>query len=440
MVLMESKDWLDSKGLEYRNKILYFNDVNTIELAKKFGTPIYVISEQTIREKYRTLKNVITSEYKKNHIHYAVKANSSISILKILNTEGAFFDCTSQGEIFTCFKAGIAPERIIYTGNMFTNDDFEFSVKNDIIINLDSISQLERLIKIYEKLGKEKKIISFRINPEYGAGHHVHDITAGKEVKFGILEDQAIEAYKKAKDFGFERFGIHQHIGSGINNPYSFKKAAEKYFSIIKKLTSSLKINFDFINFGGGLGIPYHPNEKPLDLEVYKEVVVKPFKRLINVESLGEPVFKIEPGRFIVGESCILITQINTIKDNGYKLFAGVDAGFNTLIRPTLYGSYHHIMACNKNEKDKILKYDIAGPICESGDILGKQRELTKLKEGNYLAILDAGAYGYVMSSNYNSRPRSAEILISNGYSFKIREAENYDDLLKSQIIPEHLK
>ncbi|MFX1435507.1 MAG: diaminopimelate decarboxylase, partial [Promethearchaeota archaeon] len=121
---MESKDWLDSKGLEYRNEILYFNDVNTIELAKKFGTPIYVISEEIIREKYRTLKNVLTSEYKKNHIHYAVKANSSISILKILNTEGAFFDCTSQGEIFTCFKAGIAPERIIYTGNMFTNDDF----------------------------------------------------------------------------------------------------------------------------------------------------------------------------------------------------------------------------------------------------------------------------------------------------------------------------
>ncbi|MFX1312945.1 MAG: diaminopimelate decarboxylase family protein, partial [Promethearchaeota archaeon] len=133
-------------------------------------------------------------------------------------------------------------------------------------------------------------------------------------------------------------------------------------------------------------------------------------------------------------------TQINTIKDNGYKLFAGVDAGFNTLIRPTMYGSYHHIMKCTKDEKDNILKYDIAGPICESGDILGKERELTKLKEGDYLAILDTGAYGYSMSSNYNSRPRPAEILMSNGHIFKIREAENYEDLLKSQIIPEHLK
>ncbi|MFW9948315.1 MAG: diaminopimelate decarboxylase, partial [Candidatus Odinarchaeota archaeon] len=402
---MEYTSWLDSKRLNYQNEILYFNDVNTIELAKKFGTPIYIISEQIIREKYRTLKNILNSEYKKNHIHYAVKANSNISVLKILNTEGAFFDCTSQGEIYTCFKAGIAPERIIYTGNMFTDNDFEFSVKNDIIINLDSISQLERLIRIYEKLGKEKKIISFRINPEFGAGHHVHDITAGREVKFGILEHQVIEAYKKAKDTGFEKFGIHQHIGSGINNPYNFENATKKYLSIIKNLANSLEIDFEFIDFGGGLGIPYHPNEKPLDLEVYKEIVLKEFKKLVNIENLGKPVFKIEPGRFLVAESCIIMTQINTIKDNGYKLFAGVDAGFNTLIRPTMYGSYHHIMKCNKNEQDKILKYDIAGPICESGDILGKERELPNLIEGDYLAILDTGAYGYVMSSNYNSRP-----------------------------------
>ncbi|MFX0181143.1 MAG: diaminopimelate decarboxylase [Candidatus Hodarchaeota archaeon] len=440
MILIENANWLNLKGLKYQNMILYFNNVNTIELAKKFGTPIYIISEQIIREKYRTLKNILNSEYKKNQIHYAVKANSNISILKILNTEGAFFDCTSQGEIHACFKAGIAPERIIYTGNMFTDDDFEFSVKNDIIINLDSISQLERLTKIYEKLGKEKKIISFRINPEFGAGHHAHDITAGREVKFGILEHQVKEAYKKSKDKGFERFGIHQHIGSGINNPYNFEKAIEKYLSIIKNLASSLKINFEFIDFGGGLGIPYRPNEKPLDLELYKEIVVKPFKKLINIENLGEPVFKIEPGRFLVAESCILITQINTIKDNGYKLFAGVDAGFNTLIRPTMYGSYHHIMKCNKNEKDEVLKYDIVGPICESGDILGKERELPNLIEGDYLAILDTGAYGYVMSSNYNSRPRSAEILISDGHIFKIREEETFDDLLKNQIVPDHLK
>ncbi|MFX0031799.1 MAG: diaminopimelate decarboxylase [Promethearchaeota archaeon] len=437
---MEIRDWLTYKGLEYQNNILYFNGLNTIELAKRYGTPIYVISEMAIRERYRTLKNVINSEYKKNQIHYAVKANSNITILKILNSEGAFFDCTSQGEIYTCFSAGITPERIIYTGNMFTDDDFKFAVKNNVLINLDSISQLDRLVKVYKDLGKERKTISFRINPEFGAGHHIHDITAGKDIKFGILENQVIEAYKKAKEYGFQSFGVHQHIGSGITNPYDFEKATQKYLSIIQKLANTLKIDFEFLDFGGGLGIPYHPGSKPFDLEVYKAIVLKSFKKLIYTDKIGEPMFKIEPGRYLVAESCILLTQVNTIKDNGYKLFAGVDAGFNTLIRPTMYGSYHHILPCGMRKEEEIFNYDIAGPICESGDILGKDRKLSKLNEGEYLAILDTGAYGYVMSSNYNSRPRPAELLISNGNIFKIRDAEDYEDLLKNQTIPNHLK
>jgi diaminopimelate decarboxylase len=437
---MEYEDWLKYKGLEYQNNILFFNGINTLELAKKYKTPVYIVSEEKIREKYRTLKNLFDSEYKKYHIHYAVKANSNLSILKILNSEGAHFDCTSQGEIYSCFEAGIKPEKIIYTGNMFTNEDFEFAVKNDVLINLDSISQLERLVRVHEKLGKEKRTISFRINPEFGAGHHIHDITAGKEVKFGILEHQVIKAYERAKKYGFTKFGIHQHIGSGINDPHNFKKATEVFLSVIKELTNTLKIKLEFIDFGGGLGIPYRPNEEPLDLEVYKKIVLGGFKNLKSTEDIGEPIFKVEPGRFLVCESSILLSQVNTIKDNGYKLFAGIDAGFNTLIRPTLYGSYHHIEVCNKEGKEKNLKYDVAGPICESGDILGKNRDLPELEEGDYLAIFDVGAYGYVMSSNYNSRPRSSEVLISNGLSFKIREAETFNDLLKTQRVPKHLK
>ncbi|MBA7554883.1 Diaminopimelate decarboxylase [subsurface metagenome] len=167
---MKYADWLNNKGLEYRDDVLFFAGMNTLDIVEKYGTPIYVINEQMIRECYRRLKNVVNSEYKKNQIHFAVKANSNLSILKVLNSEGASFDCTSQGEIFICFKAGISPEKIIYTGNMFTDDDFEFAVKNDVLVNLDSLSQLKRLADIYEKLGKEKSTISFRINPELGAG------------------------------------------------------------------------------------------------------------------------------------------------------------------------------------------------------------------------------------------------------------------------------
>ncbi|MBY9020246.1 MAG: diaminopimelate decarboxylase, partial [Candidatus Lokiarchaeota archaeon] len=366
---MKYSEWLNMKALEYRNNVLYFAGKNTLDISKEYGTPIYVINEQTIRDRYKKLKEFLNSEYENNRIHYAVKANSNLSVLKILHSEGAFFDCTSMGEIYTCFKVGISPEKIIYTGNMFTDKDFTFAVDNKVLINLDSVSQLKRLVKIHDNLGREKQVISFRINPEFGAGHHTHTITAGKTIKFGILEEQAIEAFIKAKEYGFEKFGIHQHIGSGVLNAQDFKKPVEKYISIIKKIAQALKIKFEFIDFGGGLGIPYRPLEDPLDFDIYKEVVIMPFKKLIESEDVGEPIFKIEPGRFLTAESSIILTQINTIKNNGYKLFAGVDAGFNTLLRPTLYNSYHHIIPCNKKDKEKSSTYDIAGPICESGDI-----------------------------------------------------------------------
>jgi len=323
---------------------------------------------------------------------------------------------------------------------MFTNDDFKFAVEKDILVNLDSFSQLRRLAKIYDDLGKEKEIVSFRINPEFGAGHHTHTITAGKTIKFGILDDQVIEAYSKAKEFGFKKFGTHIHIGSGIINAHDYEKAIDKYLTIIMKLADTLDITFEFLDFGGGLGIPYRPEEDPLDLELYKTIVLKKFKELIEKGNFGEPKFIIEPGRYLSAETCIILTQINTIKDNGFKLFAGINAGFNTLLRPTMYGSYHHIITCNKKNKEKTLTYDIVGPICESGDIIGKERKLPKLEEGDFLAILDTGAYGFTMSSPYNSRPRPAEILIDKGQTFKIREGETFEDLTRNQEIPEHLK
>ena len=430
--------WLDRKGLKYEDDELYFAGVKCEDLASQYGTPIYVMSEAIIRKRYRELKETLNKKYQKNQIHFAVKSNSSLSLLKVLQSEGSYFDCTSIGEIHICLKIGIPADHIIYTGNMFTNHDFEFAVKRNVPVNLDSLSQLNRLNNIYRELKKERGIISFRINPEFGAGHHVHTITAGKEIKFGILEDQVIEAYRRAKSMGFRKFGIHQHIGSGIINPMDYKKAVENFLRIIESLITKLDLKFDFVDFGGGLGIPYRPSDEPLDLNKYSEIVIDPFKKFFENDDFGDPYLKIEPGRYISAESSIILTEVNTIKDNGFKLFAGVDAGFNILIRPAFYGSYHHIIPCKQKSGKSI--YDVVGPICESGDILGKQREISKLNEGDMLAILDAGAYGYTMSSPYNSRPRPAEILIKDEQSFLIREAESFDDLTRLQRIPDYLK
>ncbi|MFX0008725.1 MAG: diaminopimelate decarboxylase [Candidatus Hermodarchaeota archaeon] len=437
---MNYADWLKRKGLEYKDKVLYFAGQSTLNLIKTYGTPIYVTNEKIIRERYRSLKELLSQVYMKNDIHYAVKANSNLSLLKILESEGASFDCTSRGEAYICLKAGISSDKIIYTGNMFTDEDLTFAVKNNILVNLDSVSQLRRLVLVHDSLGKEKETISFRINPEFGAGHHKHTVTAGKDIKFGILEGQAVEAYRKAKEAGFKKFGIHQHIGSGIINALDFAKPIEKYISIVKKLIETLDIEFEFVDFGGGLGIPYRPDEEPLDLNDYKKYVVEPFVSLLSKEGRSSITFKIEPGRFLAAESTILLTQVNTIKNNGFKLFAGIDAGFNTLIRPILYNSYHHIIPCDLKGKVNEFEYDIVGPICESGDVLGKERKLKELKERDNLAILDTGAYGYVMSSPYNSRPRPAEILINENSIYEIRQAETLEDLINAQKVPEHLK
>ncbi|MFX1395936.1 MAG: diaminopimelate decarboxylase [Promethearchaeota archaeon] len=437
---MEYEKWLGYRDLEYREEILHYAGVKVEELAEQFGTPLYIINEQLVRKRYKDLKQTLDLLYEKNSIHYAIKANSNLSVLRILNSEKASFDCTSLGEIHACFRAGIAPERIIYTGNMFTNDDFQYAVENNVQVNLDCLSQIKRLASAYDDVGKEKMTFSIRFNPEFGAGHHAHTSTAGKHIKFGILEEQMIQAYSKAKECGFNSFGTHMHIGSGIINPQDYDKAVDKYLSTIASMSDTLGIVFEFIDFGGGLGIPYHPEQEPLDLQGYKKYVLEKFLNLVEKGNVGEPILKIEPGRYIIAEASVILTQVNTIKNNGYKMFVGVNAGFNTLLRPTMYGSYHHIVPCVRNKTNMVLKYDIVGPICESGDVLGKEREMQEIKEGEYLAILDAGAYGFTMSSLYNSRPRPAEILINEGSYYLVRKAESFEDLFENQKIPEHLK
>jgi diaminopimelate decarboxylase len=418
--------------LANRGGKLYFGGVSAAELAEQFDTPLYVVSESRIRDNYQCLCDALTRNYEKIRVYYASKANSNLSVLKILETEGAYLDAVSPGEVSIALTTGFPPERILFTGTSVRNDELKFLVDSNVTVNVDSLSQLDRLLKI-----TVPDVLSVRVNPEIGAGHHDHCITAGKNTKFGLWENDALKAYAKAKKAGVERFGIHMHVGSGVLDVAPFVLALDKLLSVARKVRNEVGVSFEFVDMGGGLGVPYKPEEKELDLTLFSEKMLTLFKSKIDEYALGEPFFCVEPGRYLVCDASILLTAVNTVKVTPFKKFVGVDAGFNTLVRPTMYGSYHQVRVANKLDSPEEETYDVVGPICESGDALAKDRRLPKIQEGDLLAVLNAGAYGFAMSSQYNARPRAAEVLVKNGKCTLIREREQLDDLMSGQRMAE---
>jgi diaminopimelate decarboxylase len=414
--------------LQNRNGQLYIDGVDAQTLTEKFDTPLYVISERRIRENYKRLNQALNRNYEKVKLFYAAKANSNLAILKILETEGANIDAVSPGEVFMALTSGFTPDRMLFTGTNVRDDELKFISDSSVTVNVDSPSQLNRLLKI-----QVPKVLSVRVNPEFGAGHHNHVITAGKQSKFGLWETDALNAYAIAKKAGVERFGIHMHIGSGILETKPYLAALDKLLNIAKRAHEQSGVEFEFVDVGGGIGIPYEPEDKPLDLTVFSDKVLALFKTKTKQFGLGEPFFCMEPGRYLVADACVLLTAVNTVKTTPFRKFIGVDAGFNTLVRPAMYGSYHPILVANKLVAVDEQKVDVAGPICESGDLLAKDRRMPKIEEGDLLAVLNAGAYGFSMSSEYNARPRAAEVLVKEGSYKLVREREQLDDLMSSQ-------
>ena len=414
---------------------------DTVELAEEYGTPLYVIDEDRIADNYKRVYNAFTKHYSDFKILYACKANTNLSVMRILQELGSCIDAVSPGEVYTSLKTGFSSDRILFTGNNVTNEELKYVDETGVRINIDSISELERLAKIVDPEGYK---ISFRINPMVGAGHHKHTITGGKLSKFGIKENEAVDVYKMAKDMGFDPVGIHTHIGSGILDPEPFKLATNVLMDIAGGVSQEADINFDFIDLGGGLGIPYEPEENLLDIDPFAEEITGIFKSKLaeyGMDGSHKPSMYIEPGRYIVGDAAILLTRVNTVKDS-YRKFIGVDCGFNTLLRPTMYDSYHHIVLANRAETigTELEEVDVAGNVCESGDLFARDRPLPKVQEGDLLAIMNTGAYSFSMASQYNSRPRPGEVLVKNGESELVRKKETYDDLFRNQIVPKRLE
>lgn len=415
---------------DYQGKdgIMMIDGVSAVDIVKEFGTPVYVTEEARVRENYRNIYGAF-SRYMDTKIHYACKANTNLAILRILEQEGAGIDAVSIGEVKTCLKAGFTPDRIMYTGVNVSDKELKEVSDLGVMINLDSVSEMERLAEIAPGYP-----ISFRITPGVGSGHGAKVITGTKGAKFGIPLEDVVSTYARAKDLGFDIKGIHAHIGSGGQVVEPFMDMMEVLINIVNEL-KNLGIDLEFIDMGGGIGVPYKPNEEEMDVGELAMNITDMIMEETDVKTLI-----IEPGRYIVCDSTVLLATVNDVKDAGTKKYVGTDAGFNTLIRPAMYDSYHYVALANKFGKACTDKYDVVGPICESGDYLAHDRVLPDPKEGDIVAIYNAGAYGFSMSSNYNSRPLCAEVLVNDGKAELIREAETVEEQWRHQIIPERLQ
>lgn len=402
------------------NKI---GELDIKKLVENYGTPLYVYDKNKIIENYNKLRLAFITNYDKTKIHFSVKSNSNIHILRIFKELGAGADCSSPIEYKLARLAGFEDKNILYTGNYELPEDFnDVAFSDDSKINLDDITSFNRLKKV-----NIPKRISFRINPGVGRGGFEGITTGGTEAKFGIPYEKAIDAYKLAMDNGVERFGIHMMTGSNNLEPYFFAEIVDKLMMIAGDLFNKIGKTPEYVDIGGGFGIPYSNDEQELNIERTGQMVTEVFKEKCEKYGFGSPELVLEPGRYLTANAGYLLSKVTAIKSS-YKTFVGLDAGMNTLIRPALYGAIHRVEVYNKTENTEIV--NLCGQICENSDIFAKNIPFPNVEEGDIAIFRDAGAYGYVMASNYNNRFRPAEILIDKEYIKVIRRRETFEDFM----------
>ena len=404
---------------EYRGGELFAEDVPVAALAATYGTPLYVYSAATLRRHFQAFDSAFNGL---PHLTcFSAKANSNLAVLKTLAGQGAGVDIVSGGELYRALAAGVTPDKIVYSGVGKRADEIEQALTAGILMfNVESLGELERLGTIATRLGKTAKV-SLRINPDVDPKTHPYISTGMKKNKFGLDMETSLAAYVRAKELpGVEPVGIDCHIGSQLTTLAPFLEALDKILAFRDKLCA-LGIEPRYLDLGGGLGIQYNEEEPPHPSE-FGQALTK---------ALGDlPITLIlEPGRVIVGNAGILVTEVTYTKKTPSKDFVIVDAAMNDLIRPSLYDSYHAIREVRPAGRAP-LDVDVVGPICESGDFLAKDRELPAVAPGELLAVYSAGAYGFTMASNYNSRPRAAEILVDGDQAILARRRETYEDLV----------
>jgi len=410
------------QAFTYRSGKLFAEDVSVEDLALRYGTPLYIYSRSHLLERYYAITEAMAEV--KPLVCYSVKANSNAAIIHTLAAEGAGFDIVSGGELYRALRAGASADKIVFAGVGKTREEIEYALQEQIaFFTCESEAEARRISECATRLGVRGRI-AFRVNPDVDPKTHKYISTGKKENKFGLDLERTMRAYETAAALpNIELAGLHLHIGSQLLDAAPFGEALEK----VKPLCLALKAKyptFRRIDIGGGPGINYKPEQQALDPKVFAAMV------LPVLRELGMQVV-MEPGRSIVGNAGILVARVQYVKESHFKTFIVADAGMNDLIRPSLYQAHHEILPVTAT--NQTVTGDLVGPICESGDFLAQDRVLPAVKEGELVAALSAGAYGFAMSSNYNSRPRAAEVMVDGADASLIRRRETWEDLVRGE-------
>ncbi len=409
---------------DYKENELYCEDVKIADIAAQIGTPCYIYSYETLKRHFLAFDNAFST---KSHLTcFSVKANSNLSVLKTFYELGSGFDIVSGGELFRVSQIGCKGDKIVYSGVGKTEDEIKYALSNNILMfNVESFDELYKINKIAKSMNK-KAPVSLRVNPDVDPQTHPKISTGLKKNKFGVNIKNAIKWYKEALELEYiNPIGVDCHIGSQLTKISPFVDALKKVVNLINSLKET-GITIKYLDIGGGLGVKYK-DEVPPTPEQYAEAIIDTVKNL-------DITLIMEPGRVLVANAGIFVSKVLYKKKGDIKNFIIVDGAMNDLIRPTLYEAYQEIIPVKKTNKEKI-KADIVGPICETGDFLGQDRTLEYLDNNSLIAVKSAGAYGFTMSSNYNSRPRVPEIMVKGNKFYIIRERETYSDLIKGEVI-----
>ncbi|MEI6970247.1 MAG: diaminopimelate decarboxylase [bacterium] len=410
------------EAFRYVGNELFAEGVAVRALAERHGTPLYIYSRNHLRGQYIALAKAMAGV--KPLICYSMKANSNLDIIRTLAAEGAGVDIVSGGELFGALRAGVDPSKIVFAGVGKTTDEICYALRERILFfTVESEPELARISECARRLRTTGRV-AFRVNPDVNPRTHKHISTGKKENKFGLDLERAGRAYAEAARLqNIEVVGMHMHVGSQILSTRPFTDALRKVCDLCTALRARHP-SFRYMDIGGGIGIRYKPDQEPLSPADFAHAVL-PF-----LKNLGLSVV-LEPGRFIVGNAGLLVCCVQYVKSNAFKKFVVVDAAMNDLIRPVLYEAHHEIIPCRRTRGT--VQADLVGPICESGDFIAMDRRLPKVAEGDLLGVRSAGAYGFAMASNYNSRPRAAEIMVDGKKAMLVRRRETLQDLIRTQ-------